>query len=77
MLSDPVDAEENRAARESSWKGIVEWLQADLTSLQLEECAQTFHNLYDDLFLLFVDQPAERVKLRTAFEKFQEKRSIQ
>ena len=77
VLSDPVDAEENRAARESSWKGIVEWLQADLTSLQLEECAQTFHNLYDDLFLLFVDQPAERVKLRTAFEKFQEKRSIQ
>ena len=70
-LSIRSDDEENMLARESSWKGVNEWVETGVSLSKPEERVQSFEKFYAYMSRQFKDLPEEQAKLDVAFEKFQ------
>lgn len=71
VLSIRSDTDENRDARESSWKGVSEWVQTRVSPSKSAEHAQNFEKFYVYMSRQFTNRPEEQAKLEVAFENFQ------
>ena len=70
VLSIRSDTDENRLARESSWKGVNEWVETGVSPSKSEERVQAFDKFYAYMSRQFLDRPEEQAKLDVAFERF-------
>ncbi len=71
VLSIRSDTDENKHARESSWDGVSEWIQAEVSPSKSAEHAQNFEKFYAYMSRQFTNRPEEQAKLDVAFEQFQ------
>ncbi len=71
VLSIRSDTDENKHARESSWKGVNEWVETGVSPSKSEEHVQVFEKFYAYMSRQFINLPEEQAKLDVAFEKFQ------
>ena len=70
VLSNRSDNEEIKYARESSWKGVNEWVETGVSPSKSEERLQAFEKFYAYMSRQFIDRPAEQAKLDVAFNRF-------
>ena len=70
VLSNRSDNEEIKYARESSWKGVNEWVETGVSPSKSEERLQAFDKFYAYMSRQFIDRPAEQAKLDVAFNRF-------